>query len=188
MQDEQLLEALIENPKEGIRILTEQYGGLVYTLTWRRLSGKLTKEDVEECVSDIFLELYQCRERIDLRRGTIKAFLLLIAERKAIKYYDRKAEPYEKVSIGSEEGAEEIPAADDVEQITLQKEQSRLLLQAIMDLGEPNSTIMIQKYYYGMTAKEIGKGFGMSKNAVEKRIKRGLKKLKELLGGDSYEG
>lgn len=182
MEEEKLLELLLESPKAGIRVLTEQYGGLVYSLTWRRLHGRLSKEDIEECVSDIFFEMYQCRERIDLEKGSIKAFLLIIAERRAIKYYDRKKEPYEKVSIQSEEGWD-IPDSHNVEQDVMEREKSRSLVQALMELGEPGSTIMIQKYYYGMTAQEIGKGLGISKNAVEKRIKRNLLKLKEMLGG-----
>ena len=32
-----------------------------------------------------------------------------------------------------------------------------------------------------MTAKEIGQRAGLSKNAVEKRLKRGLEKLKTVL-------
>lgn len=180
MTEQELLEALQERPKDGIRMMTEQYGGLVYALTWRRLQGRLSREDIEECVSDIFFEFYQCRDRIDLERGSIKSFLLIIAERRAIKYYERKGKPYETVALDSEEGME-LPAAANVEQEVEQKEESKRLMSAIQDLGEPNSTIIIQKYYYGMTAKEIGKALGMSKNAVEKRIKRGLEKLKKVL-------
>jgi len=42
---------------------------------------------------------------------------------------------------------------------------------------------IVQKYYYGMTAKEIGKGLGLTKNAVKKRAKRALEKLRR----DCYE-
>lgn len=178
--EETLLEALRERPKDGIRMLTEIYGGLVYALTWRRLQGRLPKEDIEECVSDIFFEMYQCRDRIDLEKGSVKSFLLIIAERKAIKYYDRKAKPYDTVTLESEEGMG-LRATTDVEREVEQHEESRRLMDAIHALGEPNSTIMIQKYYYGMTAKEIGKSLGISKNAVEKRIKRGLEKLRTAL-------
>lgn len=180
MTEEALLEALQERPKDGIRMLTETYGGLVYALTWRRLQGRLAREDIEECVSDIFFEVYQCRDRIDLEKGSVKSFLLIIAERRAIKYYDRKTKPYDTVTLDSEEGME-LPADIDVAKEVEQKEESRRLMDAIQSLGEPNTSIMIQKYYYGMTAKEIGKGFGMSKNAVEKRIKRSLAKLKDIL-------
>lgn len=180
MTEEELLEALQERPKEGIRMLTEQYGGLVYALTWRRLQGRLPREDIEECVSDIFFEVYQCRDKIDLEKGSVKAFLLIVAERRAIKYYDRKAKPYETITLDSPEGLD-LRAETDVEREVERQEESRRLMDAIHSLGEPNGTIMIQKYYYGMTAKEIGKNLGMSKNAVEKRIKRGLKKLKQVL-------
>ena len=48
IQEETILALLIDKPAEGIRILTAQYGGLVYSITWRRLQGCLRKEDIEE--------------------------------------------------------------------------------------------------------------------------------------------
>ena len=60
----------------------------------------------------------------------------------------------------------------------ISKEQNHMVFEAIKALGEPDSTIIVQKYYYSMTAKEIGKGLGLTKNAVEKRAKRALEKLR----------
>ncbi len=181
--EQDVLQTLCDDPAKGIRAMTEQYGGLVYAVTWRRLQGKFSKEDIEECVSDIFYELYRCREKIDLEKGSIKTFLLTIAERQAIRYYERKVEHLDKVSLQEQyERGEELPDTIDVEQQTIQKEESERLLEAIKGLGEPTSHIIIQKYYYGLTAKEIGEELGLTKNAVEKRIKRGLAKLKQALG------
>ncbi|MCI5640130.1 MAG: sigma-70 family RNA polymerase sigma factor [Lachnospiraceae bacterium] len=182
-KEQDVLQTLCDDPAKGIRAMTEQYGGLVYAVTWRRLQGKFSKEDIEECVSDIFYELYRCREKIDLEKGSIKTFLLTIAERQAIRYYERKVEHLDKVSLQEQyERGEELPDTIDVEQQTIQKEESERLLEAIKGLGEPTSHIIIQKYYYGLTAKEIGEELGLTKNAVEKRIKRGLAKLKQALG------
>lgn len=183
MQEEELVIMLQDTPTEGIRHLTQMYGGLVYAITWRRLQGRLSREDIEECVSDIFFELYRCRDRIDLEKGSLKAFLLVIAERQAIKYYERKAEKFEKVSLQEQmEQGVEFCGETDVESEAVVREQSSRLLEAIQSLGEPASTIFIQKFYYGMTAKEIGQNLGLSKNAVEKRVKRGLLQLKKKLG------
>ena len=182
IQEETILALLIDKPAEGIRILTAQYGGLVYSITWRRVQGWLRKEDIEECVSDIFFELYRCRDKIDLSKGSLKTFLLTIAERQAIKYYERKTDKFDKISLQEQLEKGEEPLSDhNVEQQTIQKEESRLLIEAIKGLGEPTASIVIQKYYYGMTAKEIGQRAGLSKNAVEKRLKRGLEKLKTVL-------
>ena len=182
IQEETILALLIDKPAEGIRILTAQYGGLVYSITRRRLQGCLRKEDIEECVSDVFFELYRCRDKIDLSKGSLKTFLLTIAERQAIKYYERKTDKFDKISLQEQLEKGEEPLSDhNVEQQTIQKEESRLLIEAIKGLGEPTASIVIQKYYYGMTAKEIGQRAGLSKNAVEKRLKRGLEKLKTVL-------
>ena len=144
--------------------------------------GCLRKEDIEECVSDVFFELYRCRDKIDLSKGSLKTFLLTIAERQAIKYYERKTDKFDKISLQEQLEKGEEPLSDhNVEQQTIQKEESRLLIEAIKGLGEPTASIVIQKYYYGMTAKEIGQRAGLSKNAVEKRLKRGLEKLKTVL-------
>ena len=154
----------------------------MYSITWRRLQGCLRKEDIEECVSDVFFELYRCRDKIDLSKGSLKTFLLTIAERQAIKYYERKTDKFDKISLQEQLEKGEEPLSDhNVEQQTIQKEESRLLIEAIKGLGEPTASIVIQKYYYGMTAKEIGQRAGLSKNAVEKRLKRGLEKLKTVL-------
>lgn len=184
IREKDIVEALQNAPQEGIRYLTEVYGGLVYAITWRRLQGRLPREDIEECVSDIFFELYRCRERIDLERGTLKTFLLTIAERQAIKYYERRPDKLEKVSLQEQmERGYDVAGETDVEQDTIRREECDHLYAAIRSLGEPAASIVIQKYYYGMTAKEIGQNLGLSKNAVEKRLKRSLNKLKTLVGG-----
>ena len=55
---EDILELLDCDPSVTIRILTSRYGGLIYSITYRRLHGVLVNEDNEECVSDIFLDFY----------------------------------------------------------------------------------------------------------------------------------
>lgn len=183
MQEEELVAMLQDAPTEGIRHLTQMYGGLVYAITWRRLQGKLPREDIEECVSDIFFELYRCRDKICLEKGTLKAFLLIIAERQAIKYYERRPEKFEKVSLQEQmERGIEYRDETDVESEAVKREESRRLWSAIQSLKEPAGTILIQKFYYGMTAKEIGQNLGLSKNAVEKRMKRALLQLKKTMG------
>lgn len=46
-----------------------------------------------------FFELYRCRDKIDLSKGSLKTFLLTIAERQAIKYYERKTDKFDKISL-----------------------------------------------------------------------------------------
>ena len=180
MTEEDILSLLFEDPSMAIRILTKVYGGLIYSVVWRRLHGILTNEDMEECVSDVFIECYQSRENIDLSKGSLKSLLLTIAKRKGIKYYNRKVKQGETVELDEETESvfydEHTP-----ETKMLEKERSQKLLKEINALGEPNASIIKYKYYYGMTAKEIGKKVDLSKNAVEKRVKRCLSVLGQRL-------
>lgn len=177
IKDEELILLLNTSPQEGIRLLIDVYGGLVYSVVYKKLGGKLRREDIEECVSDIFFDVYQYREKIDLKRGSIKSLLMIITDRKAIKYYQRNVSDYECVSWEENEDIMS-EASENTEQMVLKKEEKLKVIEAVKSLGEPDTTIIIQKYYYGMTAKEIGKGLGMTKNAVEKRAKRALEKLR----------
>ncbi len=83
-----------------------------------------------------FFELYRCRDKIDLSKGSLKTFLLTIAERQAIKYYERKTDKFDKISLQEQLEKGEEPLSDhNVEQQTIQKEESRLLIEAIKGLG-----------------------------------------------------
>lgn len=176
MDDKELLLLLNTSPQDGIRKLADIYGGLVWSVTYGKLSGKFCREDIEECVSDIFFDIYQYRSKIDLEKGSIKTILLIITNRKIIKYYQRKSPGAEYIQW--EESENLLPASGTSEQEVIRKEQNHMVFEAIKALGEPDSVIIIQKYYYSMAAKEIGKGLGLTKNAVEKRAKRALEKLR----------
>lgn len=177
MDDKELLLLLDTSPQDGIRKLADLYGSLVWSVAYGKLSGRFGREDIEECVSDIFLDIYQYRNKIDLDKGSIKTILMIITRRKIIKYYQRKSSDAEYIQW--EESENLLPSSGNtLEQEIIRKEQNHMVFEAIKALGEPDSTIIVQKYYYSMTAKEIGKGLGLTKNAVEKRAKRALEKLR----------
>ena len=50
----------------------------------------------------------------------------------------------------------------------------------IKQLGEPDSTIIIQQYFYERTAKEIAESISMTAAAVQKRSSRARQRLKAL--------
>ena len=60
----------------------------------------------------------------------------------------------------------------------------------IKKLGEPDSSIIVYFYYYGKKTKQIASLVGLSDSAVQKRMSRARKKLRELLSeaGINEEG
>jgi RNA polymerase sigma-70 factor (ECF subfamily) len=76
-----------------------------------------------------------------------------------------------------------IASNTDVEKDVIDSETNDLLIQEIKALGEPDCQIMIRKYYFGQSSRNISKILGMKENTVNKKVSRALVKLKEALGG-----
>ena len=56
-----------------------------------------------------------------------------------------------------------------------------ILYKKIDELGEPESTIIMQKYFFGRTSKEIADIVSMSADNVRAHCSRAVKKLKDML-------
>ena len=137
------------------------------------------QEDIEECVSDVFLEAYRYRNKIDLEKGGFRAFLAVVARRRAADRYDAALK---KDTLPLEEGIKK-------EEKGLSFEEKEMLLAAIRALGDPDEKILIWKFYYGYPTKKIADFLGLKENTVDQKVKRGLEKLRKTLeGGGFYEG
>jgi RNA polymerase sigma-70 factor (ECF subfamily) len=184
MTDQEMIVFLHTNPQRGFEIIINQYTGLMYKIAYNKLSSVCTREDIEECVSDIFVLFYEQRAAIDLSRGSIKSFLMILAKRTAIKRFNSACSTNTKLTSIDDEtlSPKHLIAKEDITS-PFEKETRLMLIGAVKALEEPDCTIILRKYYLGETAKEIAKSVYLSQNAVEKRIARNLKKLKNILGG-----
>ena len=87
----------------------------------------------------------------------------------------------ESLSLDSEEFGK-LEADDDTEVQTEQKLLGRELMEQINALGEPDSTIVIERYYYEHSSAEIAEKLGMKPSAVRMRAARAKSRLKKALG------
>lgn len=185
MTDQEMLELMQNNPVEGFEMIIGKYTGLLYSIAYSKLSTVSTRQDIEECVSDVFAMFYRQRAEVDLSRGSIKAYLMILAKRTAIKQFKRACSNSGRFTSVDDEtlSAELLIAAEDTTAPIIEKETRTTIIRAVKSLDEPDSTIVLRKYYLGETAREIAQRVNLSQNAVEKRIARSLQKLKTILGG-----
>lgn len=179
MTDEELIDLIKENPSKGFEKMIDLYSGLVFRIVSATLVPVGTKEDAQECASDVFVLFYRNLERIDLEKGTVKGYLAVAAKHHAISLVRKLKARNSGNIISLDENEKLFAVCDDVEK----NERSRMIRQAIEALGEPDSTIIVRRYLLGETAKEIAKDLKMTHEAVLKRASRAKKKLKETLGG-----
>lgn len=181
--DESLLKELNTDPENGLTRLMDTYMGLVYSIIKNKLGSIFGKEDIEECVSTVFFEFYKQRDSIDLSKGSIKSFLAVIAKRRAVDLYRENYKAVNKTEYIEDNTFEGVK-----EQCTTDMETKHVLIEGIKDLGSPDSEIFIRKYYFGQSTKMISESLGIKVNTIDKKISRGLVKLREALGGVLLDG
>lgn len=167
--DEKILKLLNENPEEGMTLLMEQYMGLLWSACRLYLDNP---EDIRECVQETLLDFYEYRERFSVEKGTLKAYLYVIAKRKAIRKQQADG-PYFMEPLD-----DTLPDTKDMEAQLLNRE---MLERALGKLREQDSRMIRMKYYDGMTCAQIAHAMGLPLETVKKRQQRSLKKLRKIL-------
>lgn len=174
-----MLTLMKNSPDEGIQAAMELYMGLVYTVVSNKVGKACSSEEIEDCTSDAFCELYKKRNTFDTAKGSIKAFLCVVAKNKAVDLLRKKAIFSDTVYI--EDDDIDIKAELTVEDEYINSETKRRLMTAINDLGEPDREIILRKFFFSETSKQIGERLDLTEGTVNTRTHRALKKLKQII-------
>ena len=183
MTQEEILSLMHTDADKGIQAVVRQYGALVYKIAWAKLSSVCTKEDVEETVSDVFLDFYKNFGSVDFSKGSLTSFIAVLAQRRAVDTF-RKALRQKNIEAFYEGNAS---AGDFSADTVLESEERSRLIECINALDKTDRTIIFRKYYFGETYNEIGYRLGMSENAVNKRCLRAVEKLSRMMKGENSD-
>lgn len=181
MTDKEYRSLFRSSPREAQNMVFDEYFSYVYTIVFNKLRSCAAKEDIEECVSDVFADVFEYISAENGHDGNIKGFIGTVAQRKAVNmFHSLTAKSGRTVSI-EEGGADNITDDTDIADNAERAELRRILLRLVEELGEPDSTMIIQKYYYGMTSKEIAETVSLEPSAVRMRCSRAIRRLKDKL-------
>ncbi len=175
--DSQMVELILERNEEGIKLLQSKYGGLLQYIVGNIL---IDSRDTEECISDIYMIIWNKIESFDDVKGKFPTWLTVIARNTAINYKKRKNTPCDELS-------EELAAGSTPEESLLKREQTNRLMNKINSLSIKEQHLFYRKYYYLQSTAQIGAELGMTERSVEGKLYRLRKKLQRLLGGDILE-
>lgn len=188
MEDSKLLRLLRKDPSAGMEQLMNQYAGLVYAVVKGRLAcASYISTDVEDCVAEVFCEFFSALDRYDSAVSSIKTYLCVLARNNATDVLRKRARQNGEISLDAD--GHTLQAADsiDIESELTESELRRELLGAVKSLGEPDTSIIIRKYYLCESSKTIAQALGLSVSNVDTRTHRALNKLRKLFGGEGYE-
>ena len=171
-----ITDLLLQNPEQALNKMLGAYTGLVYHAASAVL-GRQAREEIEECISDAFLAVYRRRNALDFTKGSVKAYLCATARNLAIDRLNQRArsaaEPLDEFAVSPEQ----------TDAAALANLEKRELISRVKSLGEPDSTIVLCRYYFNMRTREIAQRVGLKENAVDQRLHRALIKLKQTEQG-----
>ncbi len=182
MTDNEILHLLRETPQQGQRALFDKYYSYVYSIVNRIISGNGSPDDADECVIDVFASVMM--KLVPDDDCSLKSYIGTAARNAAISMRRTLSARTGRNISADDENMAEIADDEDIEENTDRSETSELLLKKVSELGPPDSIIIIQKYYYEKSSKEIAGMVGLNAAAVRMRCGRAMKRLKKLLEAD----
>lgn len=184
LNDEKIMRLIKKDSNAGMDMLVETYGALAAHIIRRRISSVCSEYDIEECVAETFVDFYTQLDRIDLRKGSLKGYVSVIARRRAADRWSKAMKESSSQTQIDESYFGTIPDNSPGPDIAAaQKETSERLMREVNRLGEPDSEILFRRYYLEQSLGEIAEALGMKRPTVSKRIERALGKLKVSMEG-----
>ena len=181
MTDSELRELMRGSAEGGRRALFDEYCAYVYAIAAMKLKSCASREDIEECVSDIFADVFFGYDTASSFSGDMKGYIGTVAKRRAINAFHSLTARAGHMTDDADEAFMNMSADTDIEADSDRNETRNILIAKINELGEPDSTIILQKYYYERSSGEIAKRLSMKASAVRMRASRALERLKVAL-------
>lgn len=176
MEDNELIEEYFNRSEAAISDTQHKYGRLIYSIAMNILGDEF---EAEECESDVYMALWNAiPPKVP---NSLRDYACGIARNlahKRVDYENRKKRS--AIMVAYEELAEVLTvpsAADEYDNAYIGEFVSEFLAKQ----DKLNRVIFISHFYYGDSASDISKRVGLSVIAVNMRLHKTKKALKEAL-------
>jgi len=176
LNDERMITAIKNRSEAAINEVITKYSKLLWSVAGAVLNNIGSTQDVEECVADAFIYLWEHPEKYNPQRGKLKTWLSIVARTQAVNRC-REIAKRNIVPLEDTDFIDQLGIVDTV----LEAETRRALLAAVNALGEPDREILIRRYYYEQKPREIALALDMSVKQVDNRLYQTKLKLRESL-------
>jgi RNA polymerase sigma-70 factor (ECF subfamily) len=163
---------LVGAAREGDRAAFGRLYQLFARMVHAILLARVPRADVDDLVQDVFLAALR-RLRTLRDDESFGAWIAMIARNRAVDYHRRSRETTEL--------SEELAGGDAVET------EAFAVLAAVKQLPDAYRETLLMRLVEGMTGPEIAARTGLTPASVRVNLHRGMKQLREKLGGKAHE-
>jgi RNA polymerase sigma-70 factor, ECF subfamily len=171
--DAALIERLIQRDETALAALYDRYAGMLSSV----LNGILRDtQAAEEILQDIFFQLWRTASRFDASRGSLPAWLAVIARNRAISRL-RRHNP----AAGDELLDSTAVSTFNIETAASQQQLMDRVKGALEGLPREQRAAVELAYFEGMTHSEIARRTGDRLGTVKTRLRSAVETLKRTL-------
>ena len=154
----------------------EKYNPLIRKIVTRILNNSGQSQDTDDCVNEVFLSIMEKLQQYNETRGSLAAFVAVIARSTAINYCrDSKRQKTELIGDG------EMDFMDAPLGFENEIEFDMAVEGIFAKLNESENVLFTMKYILYYPTEEIAKAFKLSRNAADVRVNRLKSKVKKIL-------
>ena len=132
MTDQEFKKHMERSPEKCMRAIFNEYCNYVYVIVATRIKSCGTTEDIEECVSDVFTEVFRKKDDLGDREGDLKGFIGVIARCRAIDMYRKLSAKAYKTISSDDEGIIELSSGENVAESVEMSERNSIILNKIV--------------------------------------------------------
>jgi RNA polymerase sigma-70 factor (ECF subfamily) len=172
---------MAQGDASGLSEIYDRHSTAVYSLALRIVREESEAEDV---VQEVFAQAWRQADRYDARRGSVIAWLLIMTRTRAIdRLRMRQARP-DRQSTPDPLVLEQLPAAgeDPASGLVAQEDEQRVR-EALEELPLLQRIAIELAFFEGLSQSEIAERLEQPLGTVKTRIRMGLLKLRDVLGG-----
>ena len=147
----------------------EQYSGKILAYIKSRITNHHTAEDI---CSDVFLKVYQKLDTFDETKASLSTWIYTITRNTLTDYY--------RTNRISEEIPETMADGTSLEDDVCKNEMLETLADALEKLDERERSLIVFRYYSGMTLKEAAEKLGISYSYAKILHNKALKELQNF--------
>lgn len=170
-----VLKRIAQGDKTAVQACLKQYGGLVWSIA-KRMSA--TTEDAEDATQEIFIEIWKNASRFDETKSSEPTFISMIARRRLIdrlRMAQSRPAPFSIEDLSEELG----DSSNDRLQSFVEARQA---FDALLKLEPEQRDILKLSIFFGLSHKEISDRIGMPLGTVKANVRRGLIRMRTMLG------
>jgi RNA polymerase sigma-70 factor (ECF subfamily) len=179
IDDVALLKAIGGKDEKALSQLYDRYRVVLFGLLVRILNNR---EEAEDVLQELFLQVWHRAGDYDPNRGRPFTWLVTLARSRAI---DRLRSVASRERVATESAREVVEEVSDAVADAVRSEQRGIVTSALSQLPEEQQRALVLAYFDGLTQSEIADRLGAPLGTVKTRMRAGMMKLREVLGGKS---